>query len=382
MFAVGMVIPVIPRLVQTLSGGSPARAAEVFGLLNVLWAGMQFLASPFQGALSDRFGRRPVILLSNFGLGCDYVLMALAPNLWWLFVGRILSGLAAGSIPAAFAYLADVTPPEKRAASFGLLGAATGFGFAAGPALGGMLGSVDPRMPFWLAAGLSLLNTAYGIFVLPESLPKDRRRPFSWRQANPIGAFALLRSNPGLRGMAVVAFLVSLSSQALPNVVVLYAAYRYHWNVWAVGQMLTGWAIGSMAAQGLVVSAAVNRLGERSTLMLGLALTIVGFVVFALARTGHEFWWGVALMSGGSISSPLINAFFSRRLGAAEQGRLQGATNSLNGVTGMLGPGLFTQVFALAVRGQARLSLVGAPFLLAAALMAGAMVMAARETRR
>ena len=382
MCAVGMAIPVMPRLVQTLSGGGAARAAELFGLLNMLWAAMQFLTSPLQGAISDRFGRRPVILMSNFGLGADYTLTALAPHLSWLFIGRILSGSAAGGIPAALAYLADTTPPEKRAASFGFLGAATGFGITAGMAFGGLAGSLDPRLPFWIAAVLCLINATYGLFVLPESLAKDRRTPFSWRHANPIGAFGLLRTHKGLRRMAIVAFLVSLSSQALPNLVVLYVGYRYHWDIWAISEMLTGWAICSMVAQGFLVSFAVNRIGERPTLMLGLALTIAGFLAIALARHGGEFWWGVLLMAGGSISTPLINAFFSRRLGAAEQGRLQGATNSLNGVSGMLGPAVFTQVFSMAVRGEARYDLVGAPFFLAAALMVGAAVLAFSEARR
>lgn len=379
MCAVGMAIPVMPRLVQTLSGGSAARAAELFGLLNMLWAAMQFLTSPLQGALSDRFGRRPVILMSNFGLGADYILTALAPHLSWLFIGRILSGSAAGGIPAALAYLADTTAPEKRAASFGFLGAATGFGITAGMALGGLAGSLNPRLPFWIAACLCLLNAVYGLFVLPESLPRNRRMPFKWRQANPLGAFRLLRTTPGLRVMAIVAFLVSLSSQALPNIVVLYVGYRYHWGIWAISEMLTGWAICSMAAQGLLLSASVNRLGERPTLMLGLVLTIFGFLAIAMAPTGMQFWWGVLLMAGGSISTPLINAFFSRRLGAAAQGRLQGATNSLNGVTGMLGPALFTQVFSMAVRGEDQYSLIGSPFFLAAGLMLIAMTLAFKE---
>ncbi len=381
MCAVGMAIPVMPRLVQQLSGGGAARAAELFGLLNMLWAAMQFLTSPLQGAISDRFGRRPVILMSNFGLGADYTLTALAPHLSWLFIGRILSGSAAGGIPAALAYLADTTPPEKRAASFGFLGAATGLGITAGMALGGLAGSLNPRLPFWIAACLCLLNASYGLFVLPESLPKDRRTPFHWRQANPIGAFRLLRTNPGLRGMAMVAFLVSLSAQALPNIVVLYVGYRYHWGIWPIAQMLTGWAICSMTAQAVLLPNAVAKLGERPTLMLGLVLTICGFLAIALAKDGGAFWWGVLLMAGGSVSTPLINAFFSRRLGAGEQGRLQGATNSLNGVTGMLGPALFTQVFSMAVRGEARYGLIGAPFLLAAALMVTAMALAVREVR-
>ncbi len=246
-------------------------------------------------------------------------------------------------------------------------------------AFGGLAGSLDPRLPFWIAACLCLINAIYGLFVLPESLPKERRTRFSWRQANPIGAFSLMRTHPALRGMAIVAFLVSLSSQALPNIVVLYVGYRYHWDIWSISEMLTGWAVMSMLAQGLLVGFSVKRLGERPTLMLGLALTICGFIAMALAKVGVEFWGGVILMAGGSISTPLINAFFSRRLGSAEQGRLQGATNSLNGVSGMLGPALFTQVFSMAVRGEAQYSLIGAPFFLAGTLMIVAMALAFRE---
>ena len=193
MLALGIVIPVLPKLVVDFLAGDAASAADFLGLFGTAWALMQFLCSPIHGALADRFGRRPVILISNFGLSLDYVLMALSPNIWWLFVGRVISGISAASISTAYAYIADVTLPAERAARFGMLGVAFGAGFVFGPALGGLAGAVDPRLPFWIAAGLSLINGLYGVFVLPESLPREKRAAFSWRRANPVGSLKLLR---------------------------------------------------------------------------------------------------------------------------------------------------------------------------------------------
>src|SRR5262245_39924272 len=207
MLALGTVIPVMPRLVVGFTGGDTATASEIYGLFGTAWALMQFMFSPVLGALSDRYGRRPVILISVLGLGLDYVLMALAPSLAWLFVGRVVSGITAAMIPTGFAYIAELTPPEPPAARVGLRGGAFGAGFVFGPALGGLAGRVDPRLPFWIAAGLSLANAAYGWFVLPESLPADRRMAFVWRRANPLGALTLLRSHRELTGLATVGFL-------------------------------------------------------------------------------------------------------------------------------------------------------------------------------
>ena len=235
MLALGLIMPILPKLVESFVDNDTARAARIFGVFGTAWALMQFLFSPLLGSLSDRFGRRPVVLLSNFGLGLDYVLMALAPSLIWLFVGRVISGITSASISTAFAYIADITPAERRAAVFGKVGAAFGAGFIIGPAIGGLLGDADPRLPFWVAAGLSFANTMYGLLILPESLPRDRRAAFRWKSANPIGALRLLRSDRILAGLSVVNFFTQLAHAVLPSTFVLYATYRYGWDAKTVG---------------------------------------------------------------------------------------------------------------------------------------------------
>jgi DHA1 family tetracycline resistance protein-like MFS transporter len=291
MLAMGIVIPVLPKLVVDFVGGDTQEAARVFGVFGTAWALMQFLFSPLQGTLSDSFGRRTVILLSNFGVGLDYVLMALAPTLGWLLAGRVISGIAAASISTGYAYVADVTPPEQRAARFGLLGAAFGAGFVLGPALGGLAGNISPRLPFWIAAGLSLANACYGLLILPESLPRSQRARFRWRRANPFGALTLLRSHTELFGLAVVNFLGNLAHAVLPSIGVLYMLYRYGWDERIVGLTLAAVGVASIIVQGAVVGPVTKRVGERAALMIGLAFGVVGF------SRSH---WGVPALNSGS----------------------------------------------------------------------------------
>jgi DHA1 family tetracycline resistance protein-like MFS transporter len=247
MFALGLIMPILPKLVESFLDNDTASAARVFGLFGTVWAAMQFFFSPILGGLSDRFGRRPVVLLSNLGLGLDYVLMALAPSLSWLFVGRVISGITAANVSTAFAYIADVTPPEQRAAVFGKIGVAFGAGFILGPAIGGLLGGMDPRLPFRVAASLSFTNTLYGWLILPESLPPERRVPFRWKNANPLGALHLLRSNRVLGGLSVVNFIAQLAHVVLPSTFVLYATFRYGWDATTVGLTLAMVGICAMA---------------------------------------------------------------------------------------------------------------------------------------
>src|SRR5260370_11401954 len=289
MLAFGMIIPVLPMLVQNFVGGNAARAAEMYGLFGTAWALMQFVFSPVQGSLSDHFGRRPVILISCAGLGLDFILMALAPNLWWLLVGRVISGITAASFSTAGAYISDVTPPEKRAASFGLIGAAFGVGFVLGPALGGVLGAISPRLPFWASAAMALANVCWGLFVLPESLPKEKRVPFSWKNANPLGALKLLRSHPMLTGLAGSYFLMNLAHNVLPSTTVLYMHYRYGWDTRAVGILLAGVGVSSLIVQGFLVKPAVKLLKERRAMAAGLAFGAAGFALYSPPRTPPPF---------------------------------------------------------------------------------------------
>jgi len=392
MLSFGIIIPVLPKLVEEFLSGDTAQAAVLYGLMGTAWAFMQFIGSPIQGALSDRFGRRPVVLLSNLGLGLDYIVMALAPNVFWLVVGRVISGMASSSFSTAGAYIADVTPPGQRAAAFGKIGMAFGLGFIFGPAVGGWLGSIDPRLPFWGAAALSLLNACYGFFVLPESLPQDKRMPFTWARANPVGSLVLLRSHHELFGLATVAFLSYLAHAVLPSVSVLYMGYRYGWGTAGVGLMMAGVGVAAMIVQGGLIGPITNRFGERRTVLMGLLCGSVGFFVYGIAPEGWIFCLGIPVMAFWGLAGPATQSLMTRRVGSTEQGRLQGAIASINGITGLIGPSLFTQTFAHFIQSDSAFStqhsslgisgeFPGAPFILASLLLLGAAVIAWRTTK-
>lgn len=344
--SLGIVIPVLPGLVKQLAGGSTSSAALWVGLFGTVWSLMQFVFSPLLGVLSDRFGRRPVILVSIFGLALDYVLMALAPSLAWLLVGRIIHGITAASFSTAGAYIADITPPQDRAKRFGIMGAAWGAGFVLGPALGGFLGAHHLRLPFWVAAGMALVNAIYGIFVLPESLPKDARTPFALKRANPIGAFALLRSHTELLGLAGVLLLLQLAHQVFPSIFVLYSEHRYGWTPRDVGVLMAATGVSNMVVQGLLVGPIVKRVGERRAVLIGLAFACAGFAVYALAPTGFVFALGVPVFAFAGLINPGVMGLMSRNVPANAQGQLQGANSSIMGVSGLIGPLLFTVLFA------------------------------------
>jgi DHA1 family tetracycline resistance protein-like MFS transporter len=370
MLALGMIIPVLPTLIQSYTG-TTEKAAEIFGIFGTAWALMQFLFSPVIGALSDRFGRRPIVLMSNLGLGLDYVLMAMAPNLGWLFVGRVISGITAASISTSFAYIADVTPPEKRSAAFGLLGAAFGVGFVIGPGIGGLLTELGPRAPFWVAAAMSLANALYGLLVLPESLPPDRRAPFSWRRANPVGSIMLLKRSRPLIGLALVNFLDQVAHVVYPSTFVLYASYRYNWDTRTIGLTLTAVGVFSMIVQGGLVRPAIKYLGEKTTLLFGLVCGVIGFACYGLAPTGTWFWCAMPLASLWGLSSPPLQGMMSSQVDGTEQGKLQGANTSVNGIAQLIGPSIFTLAFSSAIRAG---TMPGVPFLIASALVAGALI--------
>jgi DHA1 family tetracycline resistance protein-like MFS transporter len=381
MLALGLVIPVLPKLIQALIGGDPSRAAGIVGYFAFAWALMQFVFQPVLGALSDRFGRRPVIILSNLGLGFDYVLMALAPTLWFLFVGRLISGITAASFSTAGAYIADVTAPEKRAARFGMLGAAFGLGFIIGPAVGGFLGDYGLRLPFWAAAAVSLANGIYGFFVLPESLHRDRRASFSWRRANPIGSFKLLRSNPILSRLAVASFLQRFAHGSLASMFVLYTDYRYGWNSRTVGLALAGVGLSQMIVSGGLVRPAMARLGERGALLTGLVCGVTGFTLYGLASNGTMFLLALPFVALWGLANPAIQGLATRLVSPSEQGQLQGAQSSLSGIADMIGPLAFTQIFALAIAPGATLHLPGAPYYLAGFFVVSALAVCWQVTR-
>jgi MFS transporter, DHA1 family, tetracycline resistance protein len=382
MLALGLIMPILPKLVESFVDKDTARAARIFGLFGTGWALMQFFFSPVLGALSDRFGRRPVVLLSNFGLALDYVLMALAPSLSWLFVGRLISGVTSASISTAFAYIADITPPEKRAAVFGKVGAAFGAGFILGPAIGGLLGGMDPGLPFWVAAGLSFVNTLYGLLILPESLPRDRRSPFRWKQANPFGALHLLRSDRVLAALSMVNFITQLAHVVLPSTFVLYATYRYGWDTTTVGLTLAMVGICAMAVQGAAIGPIVQLFGERRSLLLGLVCGVAGFLIFGMASSGKLFWLGIPVMALWGVAGAAMQALMTQRVPPDRQGQLQGALSSVQSLSQLVGPFLFTMTFAYFIGASAPLKLPGAPFLLASALVALALIVAARTLAR
>jgi DHA1 family tetracycline resistance protein-like MFS transporter len=381
MLAMGMIAPVLPQLITSFMGGNTASGAEMFGIFGTVWAVMQFAFSPLLGSLSDRFGRRPIVLLSNFGLGADYIVMAIAPTLGWLFLGRVVSGITSASVPTAMAYIADVTDPKKRAEAFGMVSAAFGLGFVLGPALGGVLGNVSPRLPFWVAGGMSLLNAMYGLFVLPESLSREHRGAFSWRQANPVGSLTLLRRHRELFGMGLVLLLSYLTQQSLVNTWVLYTDYRYQWSARTVGLSLALVGVGSVIVGAVLVRPLVRWLGQRKTLLLGLGIGWVGFAIFGLAPAGWIFLLGIPLMNMWGLAGPTAQGLMSVHVTPSEQGQLQGAVQCIRGLTALVGPGLFTFVFAGAIKESAPLHLPGAPFLLAAVILLSALPVAAAVTR-
>lgn len=377
MMALGLVLPVLAPLVVQFMDGDDAKGAEMYALFGFAWAFMQFLFAPVLGSLSDRFGRRPVILLSNLGMGLDYVLMALAPNLVWLFIGRVISGITSASFSSAFAYVADVTAPDKRAKSFGMIGAAFGVGFVLGPAIGGLLGHEDPRLPFWVAAGLSLANFLYGCFVLPESLAPEKRTPFKLKAANPVGAIELIRDT-GLTRYATIKFLGDLAHVVLPSTFVLFATFRFGWGAREVGLTLAGVGIGSLIVQGGLVGPIVKALGEVRALVLGTFCGMVGFAIYGLAPSGSWAIAGIPVMAFWGIANPALQALMTRQVGATDQGKLQGATSSLTGVANLIGPLLFPLLFSWAISGTGLLHHPGSPFLLASLLMLGAVALALR----
>ena len=376
----GIMIPILPNLIKSLAGGDTAAASEWNVVFATSWGIMQFVCGPLLGMLSDRFGRRPVLLLSLLGLGVDFLFMAFAPTLWWLLLGRLLNGATAASFSTANAYLADVTAPQDRAKVFGWMGSAFSFGFLIGPVLGGLLGGDDLRLPFLAAAALTFVNFLYGLFVLPESLPPERRaKAYDWKRANPLGALRLLRSRLGLLPLAGVGFLFQFAHIVLPTIFVLYTAHRYGWSIEFQGVtfFLTG-ALG-VVVQVLLVGPTVKRLGERWTLLIGLLAGAGGFLWYGWAPVGWVYLLGAPIFALSGFIMPGLQGLMTRKVEPHEQGQLQGATQSLNGITAMMGPALFGLVYAWSLRGGHP---EGLAIWLAGGLLLGAFVLAFVSARQ
>ncbi len=380
--AFGVIIPVLPHLVEQLAGGTKSTASYWVGAFGTVFALIQFVTSPIQGALSDRFGRRPVILLSCLGLGLDFVFMALAPTLAWLFVGRVISAMTSASFTTANAYVADVTEPAQRAKSYGMLGAAFGLGFIVGPLVGGLLGDIDLRLPFWCAAALALANFGYGWFVLPESLAPDKRSArFDWKHANPLGSLGLLRRHPQVFGLAAVVFLANLAHYVYPSVFVLFADYRYGWGRKEVGYVLAAVGVLSVLVNAVVVGRLVRRIGERRALLFGLSCGVSGFAVYGLAEKGWMFLLGLPISALWAIAAPATQALITRQVGADIQGRIQGALMSLVSMAGIIAPTIFAGSFGYFIADDRAMKLPGVPFLIAAVLLSIGLVAAHRHAR-
>jgi MFS transporter, DHA1 family, tetracycline resistance protein len=364
----GIIVPVLPELIMQVGHVDVAGSARLAGLLLVVFAALQFLFSPVMGNLSDRYGRRPVMLISLLAFSVNYAIMGFAPSLAWLFVGRALTGMSGAIYGPANAYVADVTPPEKRAQNFSLIGASFGLGFVLGPALGGLLGEAGARAPFFAAAGLALLNFVYGFFVLPESLPPERRRPFSLRRANPLGALRAFRSLPGVLGLAFTAFLWQLAFHVYPATWSFYTIAKFDLSPAAIGGTLALSGLAMALVQSLLTGRIVTRIGERRAAPLGM---ITGFCVFIAYAFATESWMLYPLLVIGGfqgISMPSINAMMSQKAGSDRQGELQGGVSSLMALGAIVGPVSMTQTLAAFSGNRANAHFPGAAFLLAAAL--------------
>ena len=373
----GIMIPVLPNLIKEFTGGDTAAASEWNVVFGAVWGVMQLFCGPILGMMSDRYGRRPILLISIGGLAIDFLFMALAPSLLWLFVGRVINGLTAASFSTANAYVADVTPPQKRAKAFGWMGSAFSFGFIVGPVLGGFLGDIDLRLPFFVAAGLTTLNWLYGFFVLPESLTPERRvARFDWKRANPVGSLGFLRSHNDLLGLAGVGFLFQLAHTVLPSIFVLYAGYRYDWTPSMMGMAMMGTGIAGVVVQTMLVGPVVARIGERGALMLGAAAGAAGFLIYGLASEGWMYLAGIPVFAFMNFLMPGLQGLMTRRVESSGQGQLQGANQAMQGIASVIGPIIFGTVFAWSVRHDGQLHEPGLAIFLASGMLVGAFLLA------
>lgn len=378
----GIMIPVLPNLIKSFTGGDTAAASSWNAVFGATWGLMQLFCGPILGMMSDRFGRRPVLLISLAGLAIDFMVMAFAPNLAWLFVGRVINGITAASFSTANAYVADVTEPQNRAKTFGIMGSAFSFGFLVGPAMGGALAGIDLRLPFLVAGALTGLNLLYGFFVLPESLPPERRiAAFDWKRANPMGSLSFLKNHGELLGLAGVGFLFQLAHTVLPAIFVLYAGYRYDWSPATIGLTMMGTGLLGVIVQLALVGPIVSRIGERGALLLGAAAGALGFTLYAFSSEGWMYLASAPVFAFMNFLQPGLQGLMTRRVQPNEQGRLQGANQALQGIASVMGPIIFGSVFAWSVHHDSAVHMPGLAILVAAGLLVCAFALAMKVGR-
>ena len=377
-----IIIPVFPKLIEKLIHGNISDASRYSGLLLVAYSVMQFLFSPILGNLSDRYGRRPVLLFSLLGFGIDYLFLAFAPSIGWLFVGRIIAGITGASFTTAAAYIADVSTPEKRAQNFGMIGVAFGLGFIIGPVIGGVLGKMDTHYPFYAAAALALLNAAYGFFILPESLSKDNRRKFDIKRANPLGSLLQLKKYPSVIGLAVSLFLIYFAAHAVQSVWTYYTIEKFHWSEDVVGYSLG--FIGLMIAlvQGGLIRIAIPKLGQERAIWLGLVFYAIGLLLFGFANKGWMMFAFMIPYALGGIAGPALQGVMTNEIPANEQGELQGGLTSLMSISAVFVPLFMTPVFAYFTSARSHIYLPGAPFFAGSFLMLLSALLAIRSFKR
>lgn len=377
----GLIIPVLPKLIESMIHGNISVAAQWGGLLTFSYAIMQFICAPIMGGLSDKYGRRPVLLLSLLGFAADYLFLSFAPTIGWLFVGRIIAGITGASFSVASAYIADISTKENRTQNFGMIGAAFGLGFIIGPVIGGLLGSFGPRIPFLVAAGLSLLNTAYGYFVLPESLPKAHRRPFEWKRANPLGSLLHLKKYPQIGGLIFSFVLIYIAGHAVQSNWTFFTIKKFDWSEKIIGISLGAFGVLIAGVQGGLTRVVNPKLGNERSVYIGLIFYTIGLVLFAFAsQTWMMFAFMIPYCLGG-IAGPALQATISGHVPSNEQGELQGALTSLMSATSIIGPPIMTNLFAFFTKPGAPVQFAGAPFLLGAIFMLASTIAAYQALR-
>lgn len=378
----GIIIPVFPDLIKHLIHGNISQAAQWGGWLLLAYSVMQFLFAPVLGNLSDKYGRRPVLLGSLFGFAIDYTFLAFAPTIWWLFLGRIIAGITGASFTTASAYIADVSPPEKRAQNFGIIGAAFGMGFIIGPVLGGVLGDINIKLPFLAAAGLAFVNMLYGYFVLPESLDKSLRRPFEWRRANPIGSLKQLKKYPSVSGLIVSLILIYLAAHAVQSTWTFFTMFRFDWTKKVVGLSLGLVGVLSGLVQGLLIRYTIPKLGQKKSIIYGLLFYTAGLFLFAFADQSWMMFAILVIYCLGGIAGPALQGLISGQIPANEQGELQGGLTSLMSVTSIIGPVMMTNLFAWFTGKSAPVHFPGASFFMGALLMLLSTILATLSFKR